>query len=155
VSHMELPSPTGSETHEIAMYCYVHPDREAVGACSRCGRAVCSDCAVAVGANTVCRHCLTIQPLPSAKNPDTAFILELVPGLFGILGIGYLYAGRTNDGIIRLVVWLAYLAVAATIIIGLSAALVGFLCIPVHLIIQVGVPIWSAFSLKKKMVPQV
>jgi hypothetical protein len=32
-------------------------------------------------------------------------LIELVGGIFGLLGLGYLYAGRTNDGLIRLVAW--------------------------------------------------
>lgn len=134
------------------MHCSAHQDREAVAICSRCGRAVCSYCAISVGPATVCRDCLAAQPpLASAKSVDTAFILELVPGLFGLLGIGYLYAGRTNEGVLRLVAWLAYLAIAGVTIAVLSTVLVGFFCLPAQLVIQVGVPIWSALTLKKEM----
>lgn len=85
------------------------------------------------------------------KDPSTAFLLELIPGLFGFLGIGYLYIGRTNDGIIRLAAFLVYNLLAWTAILILSLVVVGLCLIPVQIAIQVGVPIWSALQLRKEM----
>ncbi|GIW08685.1 MAG: hypothetical protein KatS3mg060_3490 [Dehalococcoidia bacterium] len=85
------------------------------------------------------------------KDPSTAFLLELIPGLFGFLGIGYLYAGRTNDGVIRLAAFLIYNLLAWTAIVVLSIVVVGLCLIPVQLAIQIGVPIWSALQLRKEM----
>ena len=39
----------------------------------------------------------------SVKSKSTALILEIVAGLFGFLGIGWIYAGQTQKGVIFLV----------------------------------------------------
>jgi nicotinamide riboside transporter PnuC len=85
------------------------------------------------------------------KDPNTAMIIELVGGLFGLLGIGYLYTGQTEAGLIRLVVWIIYNAIAWIAIVILASFIIGCFCIPVQLIIQIGVPIWSGLTLKKNM----
>jgi nicotinamide riboside transporter PnuC len=82
---------------------------------------------------------------------NTAFLLELIGGFLGLLGIGYLYSGRTNDGVIRLILWIIYDVIAGVTISLLLTVFVGFCCIPVQLVIQIGVPLWSANELKKKM----
>lgn len=87
----------------------------------------------------------------SPKDPNTAFLIEFVGGFFGLLGLGYFYAGRTNDGIIRLIAWLVYDAIAVVAITLLLALIIGFVCIPIQLVIQVGVPLWSANKLKQEM----
>lgn len=85
------------------------------------------------------------------KDPNTAFLIELVGGFFGFLGLGYFYVGRTNDGILRLALFLVYNIIAWIVIVLFSMVIVGLLCIPVQIAIQVGVPIWSASNLKKQM----
>jgi hypothetical protein len=93
---------------------------------------------------------------PAARKYDvnTAFLIEFLGGFFGLLGIGYMYTGRTNDGVVRLVVWLLY-SIIAWVTIGLLAAIVvGLICIPFQLVIQVGVPLWSANQLKKKLLAE-
>ena len=85
------------------------------------------------------------------QNPETAFLIEFLAGIFGLLGIGYLYAGQTNEGVVRLVVWLVYTILAWVVIGLLSAILVGVICIPFQLVLQIGVPLWSANRLKKQM----
>ena len=93
-------------------------------------------------------------PLVGAgKDPSTAFLLELLLGLFGFLGIGYLYAGRTNEGLFRLVVFLIYNLVAWMTILVLSFVVVGICLIPFQLAVQVGVPIWSALRLRRELEP--
>jgi hypothetical protein len=84
-------------------------------------------------------------------NPNTAFLIELVGGFFGLLGLGHIYAGRTSDGVVRLVVWLLYDLLAGFAISLLLAVLIGIVCIPIQLILQVGVPLWSANNLKKSI----
>jgi len=134
------------------MQCYRHPENPAIGTCTACGRAVCSLCAVDVQGKLLCRDCLSSgKAAPTAKDPNTAFLIELLAGFFGLLGIGYLYAGRTNDGILRLVIWIVYNIIAWVAIVTLSAIIVGVICIPFQLAIQIGVPIWSALTLKKQM----
>ena len=85
------------------------------------------------------------------KDPDTALLIELVGGLFGFLGLGHFYVGRTNDGLVRLLVWFVFLAVGWTATALLSVILIGLLCIPVMGVAQLGIPIWSALSLKSDL----
>lgn len=85
------------------------------------------------------------------KDPDTAFLLELVGTFFGLLGLGYIYVGRTEEGILRLVGWIIYNFIAWIIIIILISFVIGCVCIPFQLGIQIGVALWSATTLKKSM----
>lgn len=134
------------------MKCYVHPDVDPVGTCTSCGRGICSECAVEVQGKLVCRECLAAGKATTRKyDPNTAFLIELIGGLFGLLGIGYIYVGRTNDGILRLVLWILYDIIAFVIISLLLAVIVGIMCIPIQLVIQIGVPLWSATTLKNEL----
>jgi len=92
-------------------------------------------------------------PVAAARkqNPETAFLIEFLAGVFGLLGVGYLYSGQTNEGVVRLVVWLVYTILAWVVIGLLSAILIGVICIPFQLVLQIGVPLWSANRLKKQM----
>lgn len=85
------------------------------------------------------------------KDPNTAFLIELIGGLFGFLGLGYIYVGRTNDGIIRLIIFLVYNVIAWVAIAALSVVVIGCFCIPIQLIVQLGVAIFSANQLKSSM----
>lgn len=137
------------------MKCYIHPEVDAVGTCTSCGRAICSECAVEVGDKFVCRDCLAAGKGATRKHdPNTAFLIELVGGFFGLLGIGYIYVGRTNDGILRLVLWMLYDIIAFIVISLLLAVIVGVVCIPFQLAIQIGVPIWSATTLKNELLSE-
>ncbi len=137
------------------MECHAHPGVAAIGTCTVCGRAICQEDTVDVQGRLVCREDLArgraSQSAGKKYDSNTAFLLELILGLFGILGIGYIYAGRTNDGVIRLILWLAYDLMATCIIVLLFAVVVGFICIPIQLIVQIGVPIWSAYVLKGQL----
>jgi TM2 domain-containing membrane protein YozV len=136
------------------MKCYNHPTVDPVGTCVSCGRAICAQCAVEVNGKLQCRECLATgvsRTSASEKDPNTALLIEIVGGVFGLLGIGYIYAGRTNEGILRLALWLIYVAVAWVGITLLSAIIIGVVCIPVQLILQIGVPIWSGITLKNEM----
>ncbi len=96
---------------------------------------------------------MTYQPTPgtSIKDPNTAFIIEFTGGFFGLLGLGYFYVGRMEDGLIRVIGWMVYYIGAVIAISLLLAIFVGICCIPIQLAIQIGVPYWSASELKKKM----
>ena len=134
------------------MNCYVHPENEAVGTCTSCGKPICSECAIETQGKLICRPCLASGKVSTASQTDkdvnTAFLIELVGGFFGLLGIGYMYTGRTNDGILRLILWIIYEVIAGITISLLLAVFVGILCIPFQLAIQIGVPLWSANNLK-------
>lgn len=51
------------------------------------------------------------QQAVAPKDPTTALMLELL-GYLGFLGIGHIYAGKTNRGIGLLIGWLVYLTAA-------------------------------------------
>jgi TM2 domain-containing membrane protein YozV len=138
------------------MECYAHPGVEAIGACTVCRKAICQQDAVVVQGKLVCRDDLArgAPPHTGAKtyDPNTAFLIELVGGFFGLLGLGYIYTGRTNDGVIRLICWLLYYIFAYCIILLLLAVIVGIVCIPIQLVIQIGIPLWSAYALKEQVI---
>jgi len=100
----------------------------------------------------VCRECLAGgRAVAHRYDPNPAFLIELVGGFFGLLGLGYIYVGRSSEGVVRLVAWLLYDIVAGITIAMLLAVVVGVVCIPIQLVIQVGVPLWSASTLKNQM----
>ena len=137
------------------MRCYVHPEAQPIGTCTRCGRGICDECAVDVQGRLTCRNCLAAgQATIQRYDPNTAFLIELVAGFFGLLGIGYIYVGRTNDGLVRLVLWLILDILAAVAISLLLAVVVGIVCVPFWLVVQIGVPIWSATTLKNELLSQ-
>ena len=82
---------------------------------------------------------------------NVAFVLELVLGLFGFLGIGWIYAGDIPQGVLRLVIYMAALAIAWTIVAFLILILIGLCLIPVMIAAQVAVPVWSAVNLKNRL----
>jgi hypothetical protein len=88
---------------------------------------------------------------PEPKDPNTAFVVEFVGGFFGLLGLGYMYTGRTDEGVVRLIIWFLVLGGAWLTTILLTGVVVGFCLIPLALGLQVGVPLWSATSLKKSL----
>lgn len=135
------------------MKCYKHPNVDAIATCVTCGKPICDECAVEVGDKVMCRDCVAERGISrnGEYDPSTAFLIELVGGFFGFLGIGHMYVGRTEDGVLRLVLWLLYNIIAWVVISALLAIIVGFVCIPVQLAIQVGVPIWSATGLRDEL----
>ena len=139
------------------MYCYIHPDVAAVGSCTSCGKLICDTCAVDVQGKMVCRVCVSegkaVRSI-TEHDPNTVFLVEFIGGFFGLLGIGHFLVGRTNDGLIRLIAWLIYDIIAAVIITLLLAVIIGIVCIPIQLAIQVGVPYLSASTLKKELLNQ-
>lgn len=60
---------------------------------------------------------------PGAKSKSTAMILEIVGGLFGFLGIGWLYACQTQTGLL-----IMFGNIIAQIVIALFTLFVGVLC---------------------------
>ena len=87
----------------------------------------------------------------ATKDKDTAFLLELLAGLVGFLGIGYFYTGLTNAALVRLIgywVFLGLIWTAFWTINTVTACLASCLVI-VPLAVQVVVPYFSANELKK------
>lgn len=80
------------------------------------------------------------------KDRQLAMILEIVGGMFGLYGLGWLYAGNTNNGLIILIggiAWDIFAAVMVSITVGICA----IVTIPV----AITVIILSSTSLKKYM----
>jgi hypothetical protein len=66
---------------------------------------------------------LNVKPL---KDKSLAMILEILPGLFGFLGFGWIYAGNTSTGLIWLFGFLAWTVIAT--IISVATAGIGIFC---------------------------
>ena len=92
------------------------------------------------------------QPPVGLKDPNTGLLLELLPGLFGFMGIGYIWAGEVALGIgLLLGFWVAsaMLAVMTVLTFGL------LLCLfPIYLLLWPGAPIISAIVLQRRMMRQ-
>ena len=65
----------------------------------------------------VCRECLSAGKVDmasasnisrSTKKRSIALILEILPGMFGFLGSGWMYAGNYSKGIMFLIGFLAW-----------------------------------------------
>lgn len=73
------------------MKCYNHFDVEAIGTCSRCGKAICSSCSVDVSGRITCTQCLSsgsnlyIQNQPYRPS-NTLAIISLVLGVLSLCG---------------------------------------------------------------------
>ena len=71
-----------------------------------------------------------------AKDKSVALILEILPGLFGLLGFSWIYSNQTSTGVMWLVgtfVW----DIIALIIIALTAGFGCFCTIPVNIVLIV------------------
>jgi hypothetical protein len=64
--------------------------------------------------NAMIEQLVNVQELQN-KEQDTAFLLEFIAGILGFLGIGYIYSGLTNAGLIRLVGMWAVMSVTWSI----------------------------------------
>jgi TM2 domain-containing membrane protein YozV len=71
-------------------------------------------------------------PARPAKDRSIALILEILPGLFGFLGFGWIYSGNTSTGILWLVLFLIWAVIA--LIISVVTGGIGLICIlPVNI----------------------
>jgi hypothetical protein len=78
------------------------------------------------------------------KDKNIALILEILPGLFGLLGFGWIYSGNTNTGILWLIGYLLF-SIFAVIIDVATGGLACFCTFPVNIVAIV----LSATSLNK------
>jgi TM2 domain-containing membrane protein YozV len=74
----------------------------------------------------------------SQRDPQTAMILEIIAGLFGFLGIGHFYAGRTNVGLGLLIGWWVFLGIEVV----LMAFVIGLCLLPLNLIVPIVSGMW-------------
>lgn len=75
------------DTTETTLYCYNHPDRETMLRCNRCGRPICTACAVLTPTGYRCKECVRGQ----LKTFDTAQWFDyplsfLIAGIIAYLG---------------------------------------------------------------------
>ena len=78
----------------------------------------------------------------------TSMVLEIVFGLFSLLGIGHVYAGRVGLGLALMLGWWLYLLIAAgvsTITAGIAACLF----VPIFLVVPIISGIQSSAYVKK------
>ncbi len=81
--------------------------------CQKCGVALedgavfCPSCGARVQAEAQQTTTTTANTgaaaVPGTKSKSTALVLEVVAGLFGFLGIGWIYAGETQKGVLILI----------------------------------------------------
>ena len=77
---------------------------------------------------------------PQKRDPTIAMLLEILPALFGILGIGWIYIGETNKGIMFLVGYIIILMIEGILLTVFSVCTCGlgtlaFFFIPIQNII--------------------
>ena len=68
------------------------------------------------------------------KDRGVALVLEILPGLFGLLGFGWIYAGNSTAGIL----WLIGVLVWDVIVIFMSMLTGGLICfisVPINLVL--------------------
>ena len=128
------------------MKCYVHPDVDAVGTCSNCGKFVCSSCAVDYKGKVTCKSCvekMTSAPVAATASAGTAPVAgKKEPILSAILsffipGLGQIYNGQMKKGIVLIVgyivLWIAMFVVyfvGALVTMGVGA----FCCMPIFIV---------------------
>lgn len=99
-------------------------------------------------------------PTETPPNKGTALVLEVLPALFGVFGIGWIYSGRTNTGIMLLIaglvfIWGGYAAIffGSTLLTALTLGLGAFsyclICgVP---LVQVTVAVVSTLALNSEL----
>lgn len=93
----------------------------------------CNNCGYDLRPRTAAPPGVYAQP---AKDPNMAFLIELVGTLFGFMGLGWIYAGYTNKGVVMLIVWLLIVVVAAVISV-LTAGIFACVWLPAQVIAAV------------------
>lgn len=89
---------------------------------------------------------------PLVRDPNIAAVVEIVPGLFGLLGIGHLAAGRITSGVALLVASLAFLALGWIVLlpfIFLTCGL-GICLLPLLWILPIASGLWLRSDLIKQ-----
>ena len=125
----------------------------------------CSWCLTPIeSANGFCHRCdnslppvtgePTATPWPKPKDPEIAFILELLPGIAGFLGIGWAYSVSQSTGILLMVSWWSIFAllIATLVWIARTTGTIGVLAIlPFVMTIGIGIPVFSALRVKQRV----
>ena len=83
--------------------CYVHSDRESVGACVGCGKFICQECCTEVNGKVYCKSCIQ-NKLNEQEEGGKDWLLALLLSIFlGCLGIHRFYVGKIGTGILQLI----------------------------------------------------
>ena len=90
-----------------------------------------------------------IAPVGVDKDPSTGLLVELLPGLFGFLGIGYLWAGETALGLGLLLGYWCFWGLIAVLTI-LTFGLL-FCFFPFFILLYFAAPFISALLLQKRL----
>lgn len=85
----------------------------------------------------------------ATKDPSAGLLIELIPGLFGFLGIGYLWAGETLLGIALLLGYWAFWGIVAVVTVLSFGLLLCFF--PFFLLLYFAAPIVSALLLQRRL----
>ncbi len=83
------------------------------------------------------------------KDPGTGLLLEMIPGFFGFMGVGYLWAGEVGLGLAIMVgYWLFWgaFAVLAVLTLGLLLCL-----LPIVIPLYIAAPIVSGIMLQRRL----
>ncbi len=82
-----MAAPEQVEQEDEVLYCTVHPDRETTLRCNKCGRPMCTECAVQTPVGYRCRECVRgIQDnYYKATQNDYIVIFAVCAGLSGVL----------------------------------------------------------------------
>ena len=76
-----------TENNEQHQVCYKHPDRKTYLCCNKCGRPICTDCAVLTPTGYRCKECVKEQQ----KVFNTSEPKDYVIGALIAAALGYLY----------------------------------------------------------------
>jgi len=69
--------------------CTRHPERQAIGTCFSCGKAVCEECALIEEGKTICPLCLDIkEPLETLVQKDVRITKRIVWVILAVLIAG-------------------------------------------------------------------
>jgi len=83
------------------MKCYYHTEKEAVGMCVNCGKAICPECLVEVRQKNYCKNCIAQIAAPDIGGKS--WLVALLLSVFvGELGVDRFYLGRIVTGILKL-----------------------------------------------------
>ena len=115
--------------------------------CAQCGQALVAEAApFSAPQQPLPPMSSFVSSFPAAPDANTAFLLELILGLFGLMGVGWMYAGQVVVGVALLVGWFVVIGLGLGGSI-LTACLGLCLWIPIH----IAGPIISAIILRKQL----
>ena len=87
--------------------------------------------------------------LTPVKDPSTGLLIEMIPGFFGFLGIGYLWAGDIALGLVLLIGYWCFWAIVGVLTVLTLGLLLCFF--PFFLLLYFAAPVISALLLQKRL----